>query len=65
MDDYLDPPECDKILLKSYYQAINSRILLPNTIPYRIAEHHVNAFKTKLSQRSGAEVEQISPQTEI
>lgn len=58
LDDYLNPPECDKILLKSYYQAIHSRILLPNTIPYIIAEHHVNAYKTKLNQRTGTVAEQ-------
>lgn len=57
LDDYLNPPESDKILLKSYYQAINSHILLPNTIPYKIAEHHVNAYKTKLNQRTCTAVE--------
>lgn len=52
LNDYLEPPETDVILIKSYFQAINSSVILPNTVPYKIAEHHYNAFKMRKAQCS-------------
>lgn len=51
LDDYLNPPETDELLLKSYYQAMNSNLLLANAVPFQIASHHVRAHKEKLSQK--------------
>lgn len=39
--DYLNPPETDASLLKCYAAALSSNILRPNSIPWRIAQHHV------------------------
>lgn len=52
MADYLEPTETDQVLLKSYYQAIHSKILLPHSVPFRIAEHHVGAYKAGASAAS-------------
>lgn len=45
--DYLYPEENDESLIKSYFQAISSNLLRPNTIVHRIAVHHVNSFKNR------------------
>lgn len=45
LSDYIEPPESDEVLLKSYCQAIHSKILLNKSIPFKIAEHHVRACK--------------------
>ncbi|XP_031621767.1 uncharacterized protein LOC116339840 [Contarinia nasturtii] len=50
LNDYLEPPETDVLLIKSYFQAINSNCLLPNSAPFRIAQHHYNMYKAKTSQ---------------
>lgn len=50
-NDYIQPSESDVILLKSYYQAINSSTLIPNKAPYKIAQHHYNAYKAKIDQK--------------
>lgn len=52
LNDYLEPVECDRTLLKAYYQAINSNLLIPDTIPHRIAIHHVNAYRAKMRKNS-------------
>lgn len=50
MADYLEPPETDVVLIKSYFQAINSSLILPNTAPYKIAEFHYNTLKMRTTQ---------------
>lgn len=54
LKDYLEPAETDVLLIKSYYQALNSSILLPNTAPYKIAEHHYNTYKANVSQEQAS-----------
>lgn len=48
--DYVEPPETDVVLVESYYDAINSSILLPDKAPYKIAEHHFKAHKAKMEK---------------
>ncbi|XP_013195192.1 RNA polymerase II-associated protein 1 [Amyelois transitella] len=47
VEDYLYPEETDESLIKSYFQAVNSNLLRPDTIAYRIAQHHVECFKKR------------------
>lgn len=46
MFDYLEPAETDLLLIKSYFQAINSINVLKDTVPYKIASHHYNVYNT-------------------
>lgn len=50
LEDYLEPLETDRTLLKCYYQAINSNRLVPGSIPHRIATHHVDAYRAKMGK---------------
>lgn len=43
MNAYLYPEETDESVLKSYHRALSSNLLRPNTIPYKIAHHHVES----------------------
>lgn len=47
LEDYFYPEETDESLIKSYFQALSSNLLRPNTIAHRIASHHVDAYKTR------------------
>lgn len=46
MNDYLEPAETDLLLIKSYFQAINSTNVLKSTVPYKIASHHYDVYNT-------------------
>lgn len=50
LDDYLEPAETDRTLLKSYYQALHSNALVPGSLPHRIATHHVEAYRAELGK---------------
>lgn len=43
--DYLYPIETDASLLKSYDAALSSNILKKDSIPWKIAQHHVNSAR--------------------
>ncbi|GAB0092433.1 RNA polymerase II-associated protein 1 [Sergentomyia squamirostris] len=45
IDPYCEPTETDSSLLKLYHQAINSHCLRQGSIPYRIAQHHLQCLK--------------------
>lgn len=47
IDAYLSPCETDVSLLKCYYQAINNNLLRKGSIPYLIAQHHLNKFNER------------------
>ncbi|KAG7303263.1 hypothetical protein JYU34_011730 [Plutella xylostella] len=47
--EYLHPEETDDSLLKSYFQALSSNLLRPNTLAHRIASHHVECHKKRKS----------------
>lgn len=51
IDDYLYPLETNKMLLQSYIEALNSNILLLDSLPHKIAVHHLNEFKAKLKEK--------------
>uniref|UniRef100_A0A182MCV1 RPAP1/MINIYO-like TPR repeats domain-containing protein n=1 Tax=Anopheles culicifacies TaxID=139723 RepID=A0A182MCV1_9DIPT len=48
MAQYLEPAEDDIVLLRSYEQALNSNLLRPGSIPHRIAQHHLQAYRSKV-----------------
>lgn len=48
--DYTEPVETDRTLLKSYFQAIHSNILVSGSIVHRIATHHVDAYRAKMGK---------------
>ncbi|KAI5633508.1 RNA polymerase II-associated protein 1 [Phthorimaea operculella] len=50
INDYFYPEETDESLLKSYFRALSGNLLRPNTIAYRIAEHHVRVFKQRTNK---------------
>jgi len=50
LEDYLEPAETDKTLMKSYYQALHSNALIPGSLPHRIATHHVEAYIAELGR---------------
>uniref|UniRef100_S4PJL9 RNA polymerase II-associated protein 1 n=2 Tax=Pararge aegeria TaxID=116150 RepID=S4PJL9_9NEOP len=47
LDDYYYPEETDESLLKSYTRALSSNLMKPNTVVYKIAQHHVSSFKKR------------------
>lgn len=55
-DDYLSPGETDSVLLKSYYQAIHSGYLLPDSVAYKIASHHVTIHKDKVNHKKNQQI---------
>ncbi|CAG5047320.1 unnamed protein product [Parnassius apollo] len=50
LQDYLYPEETEDSLLKCYFRALNSNLLRPGTIVYKIAEHHVKNLKLRSKQ---------------
>uniref|UniRef100_A0A182QYA5 RNA polymerase II-associated protein 1 C-terminal domain-containing protein n=1 Tax=Anopheles farauti TaxID=69004 RepID=A0A182QYA5_9DIPT len=48
LEQYLQPVESDIVLLRSYGQALNSNLLRPGSIPHRVANHHVQAYRSKV-----------------
>uniref|UniRef100_A0A182N5V9 RPAP1/MINIYO-like TPR repeats domain-containing protein n=1 Tax=Anopheles dirus TaxID=7168 RepID=A0A182N5V9_9DIPT len=48
LEQYLRPAESDIVLLRSYGQALNSNLLRPGSIPHRVANHHVQAHRSKV-----------------
>ncbi|KAL9929060.1 RNA polymerase II-associated protein 1 [Glossina fuscipes fuscipes] len=44
---YLEPAEEEESLLKAYNQALNTNLLSLNSLPYKIAKHHVEQFKQR------------------
>lgn len=60
LKDYLEPPEVDVALLKCYYQAINSSILLSNSVPYKIATHHLNKHKATIVPKKSLEANWVN-----
>lgn len=42
---YLEPPEEEESLIRDYNNALNGNLLRANTLPYKIAKHHVEKFK--------------------
>ncbi|XP_026313425.1 RNA polymerase II-associated protein 1 [Hyposmocoma kahamanoa] len=50
INDYFYPEETDESLIRSYSQALSGNLLRPNTISYRIASHHVEAFKKQINK---------------
>ncbi|XP_034827914.1 RNA polymerase II-associated protein 1 [Maniola hyperantus] len=47
LDEYYYPEETDESLLKSYARALSSNLLRPDTIVYKIAQHHIECFKKR------------------
>lgn len=41
IDEYLNPAETDESLLRNYADAISSNQLIENSIPHKIAKHHL------------------------
>lgn len=56
LDDYLYPVETDVAMLKYYFQAINSVPFAPDSLPRRIAEHHLKAHREALGSASNKKV---------
>lgn len=48
-NEYLYPVESDESLVKSYAIALSTNQLRENSIPWKIARHHVDNFKKKLN----------------
>uniref|UniRef100_A0A182PGT8 RNA polymerase II-associated protein 1 n=1 Tax=Anopheles epiroticus TaxID=199890 RepID=A0A182PGT8_9DIPT len=48
LEQYLEPAESDTVLVRSYGQALNSNLLRPGSIPHRVANHHVQAYRSKV-----------------
>ncbi|XP_041761157.1 RNA polymerase II-associated protein 1 [Anopheles merus] len=48
LEEYLEPAETDIVLLRSYGQALNSNLLRPGSIPHRVANHHVQVYRSKV-----------------
>lgn len=57
LEDYLEPVETDRTLLKSYFNALNSNELIPDSLPYRIATHHIEAHKAKIQKNLTPQME--------
>ncbi|XP_045771008.1 RNA polymerase II-associated protein 1 [Maniola jurtina] len=49
LDEYYYPEETDESLLKSYARALSSNLLRPDTIVYKIAQHHIESYKKRKS----------------
>ncbi|XP_075983749.1 RNA polymerase II-associated protein 1 [Anticarsia gemmatalis] len=49
MNDYLYPEETDESVIKSYLRALSSNLLRPDTIVHKIASHHVECYKKRIS----------------
>lgn len=47
---YLEPTEEEESLVKAYNEALNLNLVRPNTLPYKIAKHHLNNFKEQLNK---------------
>uniref|UniRef100_A0AAG5CPH3 RNA polymerase II-associated protein 1 C-terminal domain-containing protein n=1 Tax=Anopheles atroparvus TaxID=41427 RepID=A0AAG5CPH3_ANOAO len=47
VEGYLVPEESDAMLLRAYGQALNSNLLRSGSIPHRVANHHVQAFRSR------------------
>uniref|UniRef100_A0A1B0CE78 Putative rna polymerase ii-associated protein 1 n=1 Tax=Lutzomyia longipalpis TaxID=7200 RepID=A0A1B0CE78_LUTLO len=50
IDPYLEPPETDSSLLKLYSLALNSNCLRKDSLPHKIAQHHL--MRSSLSRNS-------------
>lgn len=48
--EYLEPEETDESLIKSYFQALSSNLLRPDTVAHRIASHHVECYKVRINR---------------
>lgn len=44
-NDFLFPIETDESLINCYYKALSTKILKENSIPWKIAKHHVTNYK--------------------
>lgn len=44
---YVSPDETDVSLLKCYHQAIGNNLLRKGSVPYLIAQHHLNKFNER------------------
>ncbi|XP_061386272.1 RNA polymerase II-associated protein 1 [Musca vetustissima] len=47
---YLEPCEEEESLLKEYNTALNLNLVRPNTLPYKIAKHHLDKFKERTNK---------------
>ncbi|XP_011296625.2 RNA polymerase II-associated protein 1 [Musca domestica] len=47
---YLEPHEQEESLLKEYNTALNLNLVRPNTLPHKIAKHHLDKFKKRLNK---------------
>ncbi|XP_023294123.2 RNA polymerase II-associated protein 1 [Lucilia cuprina] len=45
LEAYLEPPEEEESLIRDYNSALNGNLLRVNTLPHKIATHHVEKFK--------------------
>ncbi|KAM7358732.1 RNA polymerase II-associated protein 1 [Cochliomyia hominivorax] len=45
LEAYLEPAEEEESLIRDYNNALNGNLLRMNTLPYKIAKHHVEKFK--------------------
>lgn len=51
LKDYLYPEESDESLLKCYFRALNSHLVRPGTVVYKIAEHHFNHYRMRKTSK--------------
>lgn len=47
LDDYLYPIESDADLLNSYVECLNTKMIRKDSLPFRIATHHLVHYKRK------------------
>lgn len=59
LDDYLYPVETDVAMLKYYYQAINSVPFSENSLPRRIAEHHLRMNREMKMKEKASRMETV------
>lgn len=52
LQEYLYPQELDDSLIKSYFRALSSNLLRPDTIVYKIAKHHAECFKNRTNMNT-------------
>lgn len=48
--EYLHPVETEESLIKSYRMALSTNQLREDSIPWKIAKHHVDAYKKQMDQ---------------
>ncbi|XP_013115843.2 RNA polymerase II-associated protein 1 isoform X1 [Stomoxys calcitrans] len=50
LNAYLYPCEEEASLVKLYNEALNMNLVRPNSVPYKIARHHVDKFKERFTK---------------